>query len=58
VLVLQPQLPRLQFHVRQVKIHWCFDLPRRRLTRMAKLRGVHPASWCLTRTLSLAPHQR
>ena len=47
MLVLQAQLPRLQFHVRQVKIHWCFDLPRRRLTRMAKLRGVHPASWCL-----------
>ena len=30
-----------------MKIHWCFDLPRRRLSRMAQLRAVHPASWYL-----------
>lgn len=28
-----------------VKIHWCFDLPRRRLSRLAGLRGVHSKSW-------------
>ncbi|KAL1504018.1 hypothetical protein AB1Y20_010433 [Prymnesium parvum] len=28
-----------------VKIHWCFDIPRRRLTRMARLRAVHSSAW-------------
>ena len=28
-----------------VKIHWCFDLPRRKLTRLAGLSAVHPAAW-------------
>ena len=29
----------------EVKIHWCFDLPRRRLTRLAGLRSVHAKEW-------------
>lgn len=29
----------------EVKIHWCFDLPRRRLSRMAKLTAVHSSAW-------------
>lgn len=28
-----------------VKIHWCFDLPRRRLSRLAGLEGVHSKAW-------------
>ena len=32
--------------VDDVKIHWCFDLPRRKLSRLAQLRAVHPAAWC------------
>jgi hypothetical protein len=31
--------------VEPVKIHWCFDLPRRRLSRLAGLRGVHSKAW-------------
>ena len=27
------------------KIHWCFDLPRRRLSRLAGLHGVHSKAW-------------
>ena len=29
----------------QVKIHWCFDTPRRRLSRLAGLRHVHSKDW-------------
>ena len=29
----------------QVKIHWCFDLPRRKLSRLAGLRAVHSKAW-------------
>lgn len=28
-----------------VKIHWCFDLPRRRLSRLAGLASVHALDW-------------
>ena len=28
-----------------VKIHWCFDLPRRRLAKLAGLRAVHSKAW-------------
>ena len=28
-----------------VKIHWCFDVPRRKLARLAGLRAVHPGAW-------------
>ena len=28
-----------------VKIHWCFDLPRRKLSRLAGLRAVHSKEW-------------
>ena len=45
-------------YVPQVKIHWCFDLPRRRLTRMAQLQGVHPASWCLPQPHGPDPEPR
>jgi hypothetical protein len=31
--------------VENVKIHWCFDLPRRRLSRLAGLRAVHAKEW-------------
>ena len=29
----------------EVKIHWCFDLPRRKLTRLAGLQAVHASEW-------------
>ena len=29
----------------EVKIHWCFDLPRRRLSKLAGLRSVHSKAW-------------
>ena len=29
----------------QTKIHWCFDLPRRKLSRLAGLRAVHAKEW-------------
>ncbi len=29
----------------EVKIHWCFDVPRRRLSRLAGLRAVHSKAW-------------
>jgi len=29
----------------EVKIHWCFDLPRRKLTRIAGLQAVHASEW-------------
>ena len=28
-----------------VKIHWCFDLPRKRLSRLAGLEGLHSKAW-------------
>ena len=31
--------------VEESKIHWCFDLPRRRLSRLAGLRAVHAKAW-------------
>lgn len=31
--------------VEQTKIHWCFDLPRRKLSRLAGLRAVHAKEW-------------
>lgn len=30
---------------KEAKIHWCFDLPRRRLSRLAGLHTVHPKEW-------------
>ena len=38
--------PREHRRAEDVKIHWCFDLPRRKLSRLAQLRAVHPAAWC------------
>lgn len=35
----------MHLHSESAKIHWCFDLPRRRLSRLAGLRGVHSLSW-------------
>ena len=29
----------------EVKIHWCFDVPRRRLSKLAGLRSVHSKAW-------------
>eukprot|EP00908_Phaeocystis_cordata_P003847 Transcript_14227.p1 GENE.Transcript_14227~~Transcript_14227.p1 ORF type:complete len:396 (+),score=166.23 Transcript_14227:59-1189(+) len=37
--------PREHRRAEDVKIHWCFDLPRRKLSRLAQLRAVHPAAW-------------
>jgi hypothetical protein len=39
--------PRGRFHraVEDSKIHWCFDLPRRRLSRLAGLHRVHAKAW-------------
>ena len=31
--------------VEDSKIHWCFDLPRRKLSRLAGLRTVHSKAW-------------
>ncbi len=31
--------------VENVKIHWCFDLPRKRLSRLAGLQAVHSKAW-------------
>lgn len=37
--------PQQHIRVESSKIHWCFDLPRRRLSRLAGLQGVHSKAW-------------
>lgn len=37
--------PTRQVRKVPVKIHWCFDLPRRRLSRLAGLHAVHSKAW-------------
>jgi len=37
--------PAQHRRVENVKIHWCFDLPRKRLSRLAGLQGVHAKAW-------------
>jgi hypothetical protein len=36
---------RAHRRVESVKIEWCFDLPRKRLSRIAGLQGVHSKAW-------------
>ena len=41
----EPSSPARHARKENVKIHWCFDLPRRRLSRLAGLRAVHAKEW-------------